>query len=133
MDFNVVLVGAGNMGGAMLRGWIADGLSVANISVLDPSPSQEMKSYLDEQGISCFSTTDSIPAPHVMVLAVKPQLMDAVLPDVSKIVVENTVENHASSNNHTSRGIHHIEDPTAICSWCTESLSNNPTRGFSNI
>lgn len=34
----VVLIGAGNMGGAMMRGWIASGIEPSTIHVVDPSP-----------------------------------------------------------------------------------------------
>jgi len=36
MDFSVVLVGAGNMGSAMLKGWVDNGMQPENITVLDP-------------------------------------------------------------------------------------------------
>jgi pyrroline-5-carboxylate reductase len=36
----LVLLGCGKMGSAMLQGWLADGLSLNSVYVLDPFPSQ---------------------------------------------------------------------------------------------
>ena len=35
---SLVLAGAGKMGGAMLRGWLAAGLAPAGVVVIDPLP-----------------------------------------------------------------------------------------------
>jgi hypothetical protein len=36
----LVLLGCGKMGSAMLQGWLADGLGLNSVYVLDPFPSQ---------------------------------------------------------------------------------------------
>ena len=38
LDGDLVLAGAGNMGGAMLAGWLAGGLDPKRIVVQDPAP-----------------------------------------------------------------------------------------------
>lgn len=91
MNFSVVLVGAGNMGGAMLKGWIANGMSPENITVLDPSPSDAMKSMLVEQKITHAETPINVSPPDVLLLAVKPQMMEAVLPTLTGLVGDKTV------------------------------------------
>lgn len=67
------LVGAGNMGGAMLRGWIANGMDPATITVIDPFASEL------PEGVTLLR---EIPAgaaqPDLLVLAVKPQQLDAI-------------------------------------------------------
>ncbi len=35
----LLLLGGGNMGGAMLRGWMERGLDPASVTILDPNPS----------------------------------------------------------------------------------------------
>ncbi len=91
MNFSVVLVGAGNMGGAMLRGWISNGMSPTNITVLDPSPSDQMRSILSKNKIWHAENPDGISVPDVLLLAIKPQMMGSVLPTLVELVGENTV------------------------------------------
>lgn len=72
---SIWLVGAGNMGGAMLRRWIASGADPANITVVDPWSANIPKGVRQAE---CMPQG----APEVLVLAVKPQQLDA-LPRVS--------------------------------------------------
>ena len=70
---SIWLVGAGNMGGAMLRRWIASGIDPATVTVIDPSATgvpEGVRVLTDEPGGT----------PEVIVLAVKPQLVASVLP-----------------------------------------------------
>ena len=91
MNFSVVLVGAGNMGGAMLRGWISNGLLPENITVLDPSPTEAMQEYLSANRIELLADVAKANPPDVLLVAVKPQMMDAVLPKLASLVGEQTV------------------------------------------
>lgn len=71
------MVGAGNMGGAMLRRWIASGaLSPEAVTVIDPG-TPELPA-----GVAHVATPPGAdaPPPDVLVLAVKPQMLDAVAP-----------------------------------------------------
>ncbi len=72
-DASVFLIGAGRMGGALLRGWLAAGFST--LAVREPNPSAEMAALLSEKNIPEAPSA----APDVMVLAVKPQIMDQAL------------------------------------------------------
>ncbi len=47
---NVVLVGAGNMGGALLSGWLANGIAGPSVTVIDPSPSEAMQEMISKAG-----------------------------------------------------------------------------------
>ena len=91
MNFSVALVGAGNMGGAMLRGWINNGMDPANITVIDPSPSEQMQDFLARNSVGHAVSADDVPPPNVLLVAIKPQMMDAVLPGLTGLVGENTV------------------------------------------
>src|SRR3954463_6325886 len=42
IDGNIILIGAGKMGGAMLSGWLAQGLDARRVAVIEPSPSVEI-------------------------------------------------------------------------------------------
>ncbi|MGI9389840.1 MAG: pyrroline-5-carboxylate reductase [Boseongicola sp.] len=84
-DRGLVLLGCGKMGGAMLKGWLAGGLDPACVHVIDPLPSE----WLNNQGLNLNGTLPDAPA--ILVVAVKPQLMDAALPPVSGMGEGNTV------------------------------------------
>jgi len=83
MDFNeisrrgLVMLGCGKMGSAMLSGWLARGLDPASISVIDPHPSD----WLRAQGVALNAALPGSPA--VLMIAVKPQMMQAALPQVA--------------------------------------------------
>ena len=65
-----VLAGAGKMGGAMLRGWLARGLDPHRLVVVEPSPSPEI-SALSARGVK-LNPHDGGTA-DTLVIAVKPQ------------------------------------------------------------
>ncbi len=77
----LLLIGGGKMGGALLEGWLARGLPAAAAHVVEPDA--ERRAALAEFGpIHLHATVAEVPAalePAALVLAVKPQVMDAVL------------------------------------------------------
>ena len=83
---HIVLVGAGNMGGAMLCRWPAD----ARVTVIDPKPSDEIALHMREAGREYRATPDGADPADLMVVAVKPQLMSTVLPTLRPLVSERT-------------------------------------------
>lgn len=70
----MVLLGCGKMGSAMLAGWLSDGLAPEAVTVLDPAPSD----WLRSTGVKL--NTDLPDAPAVALIAVKPQMMGEALP-----------------------------------------------------
>ncbi|MQX37854.1 pyrroline-5-carboxylate reductase [Roseospira navarrensis] len=74
----VWLVGGGKMGGALLTGWLDNGVAPDNVTIIDPAPGRV------PQGVRLAADPAAPlaegPAPDVLVLAVKPQIMDDVLP-----------------------------------------------------
>ncbi|MCY0148005.1 pyrroline-5-carboxylate reductase [Hoeflea sp. G2-23] len=87
----LVLVGAGNMGGAMLNGWLDAGTDPASILVIDPKPSEAMAQRLAKAGVRCESSPPAGVTAGVLMLAVKPQMMEAVLPGLTGLVGPHTV------------------------------------------
>jgi len=69
----IVLAGAGKMGGAMLRGWLARGLDPKNVAVIEPSPSKEI-SALAANGIRLNPDPKDVGGIATMVVALKPQM-----------------------------------------------------------
>ena len=72
----LVLLGCGKMGGAMLDGWLARGLDADRVWVIDPAPSDALAAT----GVRL--NADLPEAPAVVLLAVKPQMMDDALPSL---------------------------------------------------
>jgi pyrroline-5-carboxylate reductase len=66
----IVLAGAGKMGGAMLTGWLAQGLDPGRVVVIEPSPSAEI-SALTTKGIRL--NPKAVGATDTLVVALKPQ------------------------------------------------------------
>lgn len=87
----LVLVGAGNMGGAMLNGWLDAGIDPSAIVVIDPKPSEVMAARLSAAGVRCESSAPEGLTAGILMLAVKPQIMDAVLGGLSGLVGPRTV------------------------------------------
>lgn len=81
----LVLVGAGKMGGAMLEGWLKGGAKPSRIVALDPAPPPEMKALIERSGIRLNPDISAINDAEVVVLAVKPQLMEDVLPGLKPL------------------------------------------------
>lgn len=87
----IVLVGAGNMGGAMLTGWLKKGVTGSNIVVVDPAPSAAILSLINEAGAQHVTEAPSDLKAGILFLAVKPQLMEKVLPGLNSLVGPSTV------------------------------------------
>jgi pyrroline-5-carboxylate reductase len=75
----MVLLGCGRMGGAMLEGWLAQGVPPSAVHVIDPAPSDWLK------GTGAHLEGPLPERPAVLLLAVKPQMMDAALPQVAHL------------------------------------------------
>ncbi len=77
------LIGAGNMGGAMLRGWIASGLPPEGFTVVDPGgPALP-------DGVT-FSREVPAGEPRTVLLAIKPQMLAQVAPRLAKSIGNGT-------------------------------------------
>jgi pyrroline-5-carboxylate reductase len=86
----VVLVGAGKMGLAMARGWIAGGLPPSQLVLVDPKPGEVTAAFARDHDIRLLESPIGI-LTHVMVLAVKPQIMRQVLLEVAPSVGPHTL------------------------------------------
>jgi pyrroline-5-carboxylate reductase len=88
---SLVLVGAGKMGGAMLEGWLSVGLSPDAVAVIEPKPSQALRSLCDERGMRLNPPPGTLAAPEVLVLAIKPQTLEAAAEAVNPLVGPDTL------------------------------------------
>ncbi|MCP4382070.1 MAG: pyrroline-5-carboxylate reductase [Hyphomicrobiales bacterium] len=86
----LLLVGAGKMGAALLGGWLDGGIDPESVVVVDPDPPPDSRQLLRKAGVSVHSAPPSGLVAMVVVLAVKPQMMDAVLPVIRDAVGADT-------------------------------------------
>jgi pyrroline-5-carboxylate reductase len=86
----VVLVGAGKMGLALARGWIAGGLVPQQLVLVDPKPGEATTAFARQHDIRLLDTPIGI-LTHVMVLAVKPQIIKEVMAEVAPAVGPHTL------------------------------------------
>lgn len=86
-DFSgtLLLVGAGKMGGAMLEGWLKSGVRPEQVVALDPAPPTEILALLQKHGIRHNPVVATIKDAEVVLVAVKPQIMEDVLPGVASL------------------------------------------------
>ena len=78
----LVLVGCGKMGGALLSGWLAHGLTADDVHVIEPAAA--LRDEVGKRhGIGAMADPSQLPGglrPKAIVFAVKPQAMAEVLP-----------------------------------------------------
>ncbi len=86
----LVLVGAGKMGGALLSGWLASGLDPKAVVVIDPAPPEDSAAMLARVGVATHPNPPNVIA-GVVILAVKPQMMAAVLPTARPLIGPGTI------------------------------------------
>lgn len=87
----LVLVGAGKMGGAMLDGWLANGLAPEAVTILDPHPSPEIAALAREKGLSLNPPLAEVAPPAALVLAIKPQSLDASADTIARLAGTGTL------------------------------------------
>ena len=71
----IVLAGAGKMGGAMLSGWLAQGLDASRAAVIEPHPSDDIRAYL-VKGVRLNPSSGEAGSVAAFVVALKPQALD---------------------------------------------------------
>lgn len=87
---SVLLVGAGKMGMAMAAGWIRAGLPGAALTLVDPNAHESVAAFAHDTGATLHPDIPAQPQ-RVIILAVKPQVMDTVLEQVKPHVGEDTL------------------------------------------
>jgi pyrroline-5-carboxylate reductase len=80
----ILLVGCGNMAGAMLEGWLAGGLDPAQFTVVEPSDKVLPARIARHSNLPDEGQFDAI------LLGVKPQVLGSVAADVARLLHGNT-------------------------------------------
>jgi pyrroline-5-carboxylate reductase len=84
----VVLAGAGKMGGAMLSGWLAQGLDANRVAVIEPYPSGEIKAL---PGVRLNPALSDLASVAALVVAVKPQMFREAGPPLRPLAGPSTL------------------------------------------
>lgn len=79
----LVLIGAGKMGTAMLQGWLDAGITGDQVTIFDPAPPPETMAVIAQHAISHNPPVDSVEDIEAILVAVKPQMVDEVLPTMA--------------------------------------------------
>ena len=119
----LLLVGAGNMGGALLQGWLDRGLVPSHVRVQDPSPPPAMAALLKQHGIAAEpEVAPGMPA-GVILLAVKPQVMDQVAAGLGRHAGPATVVLSVAAGRTIASLEKHFPAGTAL----VRSIPNTPS------
>jgi pyrroline-5-carboxylate reductase len=86
----IVLAGAGKMGGAMLAGWLAQGLDAARVAVVEPYPSDDIKT-LAAKAVRLNPAPQDVGSVPTLVIALKPQMFREAGPALKPFVGSSTL------------------------------------------
>ena len=86
----IVLCGAGKMGGAMLSGWLAQGLDANRVAVIEPYPSDEIKA-LTARGVRLNPAPKDVGSVAALVVALKPQMFREAGPQLRPFAGSSTL------------------------------------------
>lgn len=85
---SIALIGAGNMGLALLEGWAAQGVSGEKVTIVEPQPSPRLLELCAARG---FSLNRAAGERDAVVLAIKPQMLEAGAAAAAPFVGADTV------------------------------------------
>jgi pyrroline-5-carboxylate reductase len=90
IEGTIVLAGAGKMGGAMLSGWLAQGLDANRVAVIEPYPSDEING-LAARGVRLNPAPSDVGAVAALVVALKPQMFREAGPQLRPFAGSSTL------------------------------------------
>jgi pyrroline-5-carboxylate reductase len=88
LNGKLVLIGAGKMGTAMLEGWLKAGVRGDQVVIFDPAPPAETLALIKSHAITHNPAPDAVTGIEVILLAIKPQMVDEVLPGLKALARE---------------------------------------------
>jgi pyrroline-5-carboxylate reductase len=81
----ILVVGCGNMGGAMLAGWLAGGIAPARLTVVDPALAEA------PAGVTLLRELPQGARFDAVLIGIKPQMLDALGPGIAPFASGGTV------------------------------------------
>lgn len=126
----LVLVGCGNMGRALATGWLAAGLAPTALVVVDPVADQDcLPKGAEGEGVYFTETADDLVGriqPRALVLAVKPQMMNEVLPALNTITDGETLVVSVAAGVTLAQLQRGLKDETDGTAKCVRAMPNTP-------
>jgi len=86
----VVLAGAGKMGGAMLSGWLAQGLDAKSVVVIEPHATDDIRALL-AKGVRLNPSPKDVADVAALVIALKPQAFREAAPGLKPFATPATL------------------------------------------
>jgi pyrroline-5-carboxylate reductase len=89
----LLLLGAGKMGGALLDGWLENGLRGSQVTVVDPGLDEHRRAELGRSGVRLAQRAEDAAGPQyaAAVIAVKPQMIADTLPGLPALTGPDTI------------------------------------------
>jgi pyrroline-5-carboxylate reductase len=85
MAYTHLIIGAGNMGGALMAGWLKTGLlRPDNLIISDPTPGHDAQQAIDQGALHLSNLSDLPDTVSTVMLGIKPQLFSKLEKDLSK-------------------------------------------------
>ena len=123
--YSVMLIGAGAMGGALLRGWLAAGLlNIRTSCVVDPAPSAEITSLIESAGLALNPPAEM--RADICVLAVKPQALAAVVPQLAWPRMDETLFLSVAAGQSASSLHTHLKETPGADAPVIRAMPNLP-------
>ena len=98
---SLLLIGAGRMGGALLKGWIAG--KAGRITVIEPKPSAALKALARKKAITLAAALSAMQAQRfsVCVVALKPQILKNEAPLLAQVARDGALMISVAAGTHT--------------------------------
>ncbi|KAB2851682.1 MAG: pyrroline-5-carboxylate reductase [Hyphomicrobiaceae bacterium] len=120
---NILVAGAGNMGGALITGFLQRGIAPRSILVQDPSPPPAISDLLAQHSVEHHASISTLPeAPAVILVAVKPQIMEEAFPPLAKLAGPSTVVLSVAAGRTIASFERHLSPGAAVI----RSIPNTP-------
>ena len=94
MGHTHLIVGAGRMGGALIKGWTRGRKPVVSperIAILDPSPGDDAKAAIEAGAAHLEALTQTMRDVEHLIIAVKPQMFDQTAPKLAEFIPQTTL------------------------------------------
>ncbi len=126
----LLVIGGGKMGAAMLEGWFKKGLNGAAVTIIDPHPSEHLVTLAATH--NCTLNPASLNLFDVVVLAIKPQMFEAVASQIQHAVAPHTIVLSIMAGKNIASLSAHLQNTLAI----VRAMPNTPAaigRGITGI
>ena len=94
MGHTHLIIGAGRMGGALLKGWIRGRKPVVvpeHIAIVDPKPADDARAAIEAGAAHLNAIKQPMDALEHVIVAVKPQMFDAVAPTIESFIPKDAL------------------------------------------